>query len=766
MKNIIFVTVLLFTSVLHAQKVNYMEYFFDSDPGLGRGNSILFTSDLIVTATINVDIASLADGFHNLYVRAKDDSSKWSIPFYRAFYKSKIIADAATGNIVKAEYFLDSDPGINAGTDISITSDSLLSNNFIVDLNSVSFGFHNLYVRVKNAYGNWSTPFYRPFYKSKIATDASMSNIVKAEYFLDADPGLNSGTEIPVTSDSVLSNNFTVDLTNASLGFHNLYVRVKNADGKWSTPFYRPFYKSKIATDASMSNIVKAEYFLDADPGLNSGTEIPVTSDSVLSNNFTVDLTNASLGFHNLYVRVKNADGKWSTPFYRPFYKQKAVGGIAGKVIAIEYFFDTDPGIGFGRNVSVNPDTTIISDFVADISKLGLGSHKLFTRVRNSDNKWSIADSARFSITSVIGCVIDIPADWNLFSIPVKAANMRSTNLFPSASSSAYRYANGYIVTDTLRTGLGYWLRFANAQSFTIYGDSVAATTIPVTAGWNIIGPYIKNISTASMTTTPAGIVNSFFYGFQSGYLAADTLKTGKGYWVRATQNGVLNLSASPAKTNSIAVAAAQIQDDWGKVIISDAAGNVKTLYLKKGDIDLTAFDLPPVPPAGIFDLRFRSSRVVENINQQSGQDILIQGAVYPLTVQVEKLNLAIKDNISGKLVNSKLKSGSNITVRDESVNSLHIQIDDPPKQYALSQNYPNPFNPTTIIRYQIPAAGTVTLKLYDALGREVTTLVNENKEIGYYSVQFNAAGMASGVYIYELKCNSFRAIKKLSLLK
>jgi Secretion system C-terminal sorting domain len=102
------------------------------------------------------------------------------------------------------------------------------------------------------------------------------------------------------------------------------------------------------------------------------------------------------------------------------------------------------------------------------------------------------------------------------------------------------------------------------------------------------------------------------------------------------------------------------------------------------------------------------------------------------------------------------------------------------PKQYALYQNYPNPFNPTTTIRYSIPASlnpsqgGTsVQIKVYDILGREVTTLVNEEKKPGNYEVKFDASnlsagrqGFASGVYIYRLTAGNFVSVKKMMLLK
>ena len=93
------------------------------------------------------------------------------------------------------------------------------------------------------------------------------------------------------------------------------------------------------------------------------------------------------------------------------------------------------------------------------------------------------------------------------------------------------------------------------------------------------------------------------------------------------------------------------------------------------------------------------------------------------------------------------------------------------PKNYALFQNYPNPFNPSTTIKYSIPDVGTqhavsVQLKVYDLLGSEVTTLVNEEKSPGNYKVKFDGSNLSSGVYFYSLQAGSFSQTKKLVLIK
>ena len=88
------------------------------------------------------------------------------------------------------------------------------------------------------------------------------------------------------------------------------------------------------------------------------------------------------------------------------------------------------------------------------------------------------------------------------------------------------------------------------------------------------------------------------------------------------------------------------------------------------------------------------------------------------------------------------------------------------PDKFELSQNYPNPFNPVTKINYAIPKQSVVTVKVFDMLGREVAVLVNEQKAAGYYSIDFDATALSSGVYIYKMKAGEYVQTKKMVLLK
>lgn len=85
---------------------------------------------------------------------------------------------------------------------------------------------------------------------------------------------------------------------------------------------------------------------------------------------------------------------------------------------------------------------------------------------------------------------------------------------------------------------------------------------------------------------------------------------------------------------------------------------------------------------------------------------------------------------------------------------------------YSLEQNYPNPFNPTTKISFSLPEMSFVSLKVYDMLGREITTLVNETKSDGKYEVEFNASELPSGIYLCVLNTGNYQNTRKMLLIK
>ncbi|MCZ2270255.1 MAG: T9SS type A sorting domain-containing protein [Ignavibacteriales bacterium] len=123
-----------------------------------------------------------------------------------------------------------------------------------------------------------------------------------------------------------------------------------------------------------------------------------------------------------------------------------------------------------------------------------------------------------------------------------------------------------------------------------------------------------------------------------------------------------------------------------------------------------------------------------------------------------------IDENVIDGIFLYRLKQ-TNFDGTFEYSNTIEVEISIPTR-FSLNQNFPNPFNPVTSIQYAIANKQFVTLKVYDILGKEITTLVNENKEAGNYSVDFNAAELPSGVYIYQLTTPGFIQARKMILAK
>lgn len=133
----------------------------------------------------------------------------------------------------------------------------------------------------------------------------------------------------------------------------------------------------------------------------------------------------------------------------------------------------------------------------------------------------------------------------------------------------------------------------------------------------------------------------------------------------------------------------------------------------------------------------------------------LADGSTYDYCIRDLSLN-----NNHAKIING------GILVEHEKITSANGGNESIITDYTLYQNYPNPFNPRTTINYSIPKQVNVTIIIYDALGREVTTLINEEKSIGNYSVEFNATNLSSGIYFYQMRINNNIQTKQMILLK
>ncbi|MCE6991755.1 T9SS type A sorting domain-containing protein [Dyadobacter sp. CY323] len=217
---------------------------------------------------------------------------------------------AQAQNIDRAEYFVDADPGVGKATNVPVGSAGELVNlNFTMPTNSLANGFHNLYFRVRYETGIWGLYEKRMFYVAAAPADAE--NVTAAEYFIDADPGVGKGVSLTTASGGNVQFSGVISLNELPAGFHNLYIRVKSG-GRWGFYEKRMFYISAPGMD--VTNIASAEYFIDSDPGLGNASPLALTSGGPqITQTFSIQVpVGTTDGKHYLFIRTKNAAGKWS----------------------------------------------------------------------------------------------------------------------------------------------------------------------------------------------------------------------------------------------------------------------------------------------------------------------------------------------------------------------------------------------------------------------------------------------------------------------
>ncbi len=351
-------------------------------------------------------------------------------------------ATKAQQNIDSLEFGIDNIAGFGlAANKIPVTNAPVVNNfPFNVNISSTSNGLHTLFVRTHSittsgpSQGYWSETNYTYFYKQNNIA-ASVSNVQKLEYFIDADPGEGNAITINVIPAVQVSGiSFNPNIGALANGFHILFIRSLDQNGKWSITNYTYFYKQNNIA-ASVSNVQKLEYFIDADPGEGNAITINVIPAVQVSGiSFNPNIGAMANGFHVLFIRSLDQNGKWSITNYQYFYKQNNVPIPVSIVNKMEYFIDTDPGAGNGNAITLTPATTISGlSFNANISSLAAGFHVIFIRSLDANGKWSITNYAYFSKAgpqtatpvNIVKIEYFIDADPGYFSatdVPVAAA--------------------------------------------------------------------------------------------------------------------------------------------------------------------------------------------------------------------------------------------------------------------------------------------------------------------------------------------------------
>ncbi|NNF74250.1 MAG: T9SS type A sorting domain-containing protein [Flavobacteriaceae bacterium] len=231
------------------------------------------------------------------------------------------------------------------------------------------------------------------------------AQIDQAEYFIDSDPGVTLGTPITINTPGLdINESFTVDTGPLSNGIHTLFVRTRDVNGVWSLYYKHTFLVHDFVDTTPATEIVAAEYFVDADPGTDGGTDIlPITSGFDVTESLAISTAAISDGIHKLHVRVKDSDDRWSLYYEFNFLVHTFTPPVSVQINKAEYFFDTDPGTNLGTPIAITPGFDIDETVQLPTGGLAEGLHYLHLRTRDENGVWSLYEVFEFLVEEALG---------------------------------------------------------------------------------------------------------------------------------------------------------------------------------------------------------------------------------------------------------------------------------------------------------------------------------------------------------------------------
>jgi hypothetical protein len=190
-------------------------------------------------------------------------------------------------------------------------------------------------------------------------------------------------------------------------------------------------------------------------------------------------------------------------------------------------------------------DDSTITGTSSALSGLGGGaSYYWHVRARNGAGSSAWSPIWNFTTSNQTSRQYSVVGGWNMIAVPLAIPDMLKTHVYPTSTSAAYAFSGtqGYTQKDTLLNGTGYWLKFGGAESITLTGLQIPRDTLTIAPGWNLIGSISTALDTAAVVQIPPGIILSVYYGYNNGYLASDSLRPGRSYWVKSSSVGQLIL--------------------------------------------------------------------------------------------------------------------------------------------------------------------------------------------------------------------------------
>ncbi len=354
---------------------------------------------------------------------------------------------------------------------------------------------------------------------------------------------------------------------------------------------------------------------------------------------------------------------------------------------------------------------------------------------------------------------------WNLVGVPLIPEDFSYTEVFPDAvSGTCYSFNGNYVMNQVMAIGEGYWIRFDDFGFELLSGAPINDISNSLSEGWNLISGISLELGVDAISDPNDIILSGTFYGFEGVYVNSSTLTPGKGYWVNALADGEVTISSRLSKS---------VIDFNDKTLEANKL-NINGIDLYFGASiaydEKRAYSLPPRPPEGVFDARFKDDmRLVNNFGEL---DIVFPTEVLSISYDIE---IETPEHMSWVLTSEigrdyPIKGRGELTIPSSDRLLLKLQPTIPDR-FTLYQNYPNPFNPITTLSYDLPTDSHVKFTIYDMLGNEVALLINNVQKAGFKSLKWNAKesmglSLAAGLYFYKIEAGEFFKVKKMVILK
>ncbi len=273
------------------------EYFLNTDPGFGNGISITTTGTATDgSGSFTLDLTGLNEGVNIVGVRSKDVNGAWSHDNKWIFAKlSTLTGERVTPNLIRSEYYVNTDPGFGNGTSITTTGTATDgSGSFTLDISAYPLGVSIVGVRSQDANKAWSHDNKWLF--AKVPPENTPPTITRLEYYLDTDPGYGKGIPVAITNTNNLPGVvLNANITGLAAGKHKIFYRTKDVNGAWSHDNVDSFTLSPYnAAPAIVVNSV-TKTTLCAKDSFNIGYQATVTYSAVII--FNVDISDASVIF-------------------------------------------------------------------------------------------------------------------------------------------------------------------------------------------------------------------------------------------------------------------------------------------------------------------------------------------------------------------------------------------------------------------------------------------------------------------------------------